>query len=137
ENLEAVAAHPEASADEIGVVAAVLKRDQLADDLALILDAALLQTEGHRRVSLDRADAVEAADRRNDDHVVALQKRPRRRMAHAVDRLVHARLFLDVRIGARNVGLRLVIVVVGYEVLDRIVGEEALEFAVKLRGEDL
>ena len=45
--------------------------------------------------------------------------------------------FLDVGVGARDVGLGLVVVVVGDEVLDRVVGEEALELAVELGGERL
>ena len=61
EDLEAVAAHAEVAAREGLVVAPVLQRDELADDLALVLGRALLQAEGHRRIGLDRADAVEAA----------------------------------------------------------------------------
>src|SRR4051812_9769527 len=37
ENLEAVAPHPEAAARESDVVALVLQRDELPDDLALVL----------------------------------------------------------------------------------------------------
>ena len=44
---------------------------------------------------------------------------------------------LDVGVGARDVGLGLVVVVVGDEVLDRVVGEEALELAVELGGQRL
>ena len=44
---------------------------------------------------------------------------------------------LDVGVGARHVGLGLVVVVVGDEVLDRVVGEEALELAVELGGQRL
>ena len=61
EDLQAVAAHPEIAAGEGLVVALVLQRDELADDLALVDALALLQVEGHRRIGLDRADAVEAA----------------------------------------------------------------------------
>ena len=46
-------------------------------------------------------------------------------------------LLLDVGVGARDVGLGLVIIVVADEIFDRIVGEEALELAVELGGEDL
>src|SRR5437868_1646247 len=48
EDLQAVAAHPEIATGEGGIVAPVLQRDELADDLALVLRAALLQAEGHR-----------------------------------------------------------------------------------------
>src|SRR5690349_23077517 len=52
-------------------------------------------------------------------------------------RLVHARLLLDVGVGARDVGLGLVVIVVADEIFDRVVGEEALELAVELGGQDL
>ncbi len=70
--------------------------------------------------------------RGDDDDVVALQQRARGGVAHAVDLLVHRRFLLDVGVGARHVGFGLVVVVVGDEVLDRVVGEEALELAVEL-----
>ena len=44
---------------------------------------------------------------------------------------------LDVGVGARHVGFGLVVVVVADEVLDRVVGEEALELAVELGGQRL
>jgi hypothetical protein len=46
-------------------------------------------------------------------------------------------LLLDVGVGARHVGLGLVVVVVGDEILDRVVREEELELAVELRGQRL
>ena len=137
EDLQIVAAHPEIAAREGLVVALVLERDELADDLALVDALALLEREGHRRIGLDRADAVDARDRGDDDDVVALEQRPGRGMAHPVDRLVHRAFLLDVGVGARHIGLGLVIIVIGDEELDRIVGEEARKFAVELGGEDL
>ena len=89
EDLQAVAAHAEIAAREGRVVALVLERDELADDLALVDALALLEVEGHRRIGFDRADAVEARDGGDDDHVVAFEQRPGGRVAHPVDRLVH------------------------------------------------
>ena len=137
EDFEVVAAHPKIAARERLVVALVLQRHQLADDLALVDRLALLQVEDHRRIGLDRADAVEARDRRHDQHVVPLQQRARGGVAHPVDRLVDRGLLLDIRVGTRHVGLGLVIVVIGDEELHRIVGKEALELAVELRRQDL
>ncbi len=51
--------------------------------------------------------------------------------------LVDRGILLDVRIRRRHVGLRLVIVVVRDEVLDRVVREELAELAVELRGQRL
>ena len=95
------------------------------------------EREGHRGVGLDRADAVDAGHRGDDDDVVALQHRARRGVAHAVDLLVDRGFLLDIGVGARHVGFGLVVVVVGDEILDRVVGKEALELAVELRRQRL
>ena len=137
EDLDRVAAHAEHAAGEVAERALVLQRDEVGDELALVDLVAELQREGHRGIGLDRADAVDARDRGDDDDVVALQHRARRGVAHAVDLLVDGGFLLDIGVGARDVGFRLVIVVVGDEILDRVVGEEALELAVELRRQRL
>src|SRR5690606_23879505 len=45
--------------------------------------------------------------------------------------------FLDIGVGPRHIGLGLVVVVVGNEILDRVVGEEGLELAIELGGQRL
>ena len=91
-DVDRVAAHAEDAAREIAERALVLQRDEVGDELALVDLLAELQREGHRRIGLDRADAVDAGDRGDDDDVVALEQRARRRMAHAVDLLVDRRI---------------------------------------------
>ncbi len=59
------------------------------------------------------------------------------RVAHAVDLLVDRGFLLDVGVGARHVGFRLVVVVIGDEIFHRVVGEERLELAVELRRQRL
>ena len=51
--------------------------------------------------------------------------------------LVDRGVFLDVRVRARHVGLRLVVVVIGDEILDGIAREELPHLAVELRGQRL
>src|SRR3546814_4830432 len=75
ENLEIVALHAKIAARERRVVAFVLQRYELAHDLALIDRLPLLEIEDHRAVRLDRADAVEARNRGDDDDVVAFEPR--------------------------------------------------------------
>ena len=65
------------------------------------------------------------------------KQRARGRVAHAVDLLVDRGFLLDVGVGARDVGFRLVVVVIGDEIFHRVVGEERLELAVELRGQRL
>ena len=58
-------------------------------------------------------------------------------MAKAVDVVVPRAVLLDVEVGLRDVRLRLVVVVVGDEVLDRVRREELAELVAELSGERL
>jgi hypothetical protein len=137
EELDGIAPHPKGAAHEVLVVAPVVDLHQALEELVAVDGLAHLQRQHHLRIGLERADAVDARDRGNDDHVVALQERPGGGVAHAVDLLVDVGVFLDIGIGARHVGLGLVVVVIGDEILDRVVGKEALHLAVELSGEGL
>ena len=132
-----LAADAEGAAGEEAVVAAVLLLDEAAHQGVALDPPAALQPHHHARIGVHRADAVDAGDRRHDHHVAPLQQRLRRRVAHAVDLLVDLRVLLYVGVGARDVGFRLVVVVVGNEVLHRVLREERLHLAVELRGQGL
>ena len=84
-----------------------------------------------------RANAVNARDRGDDEHIAALQQRADGLEPQAVDLLVALDLLLDVRVRTRLVGFGLIVVVVADEILDRIVGKISLEFAVELGGQRL
>ncbi len=127
-----IAAAAEHAALEGLVVALVLQGDQVGAQLAFVDGLPDLQVQRHRRIGLDRTDTVDARHRSDDDDVVALQDRPRRRMAHAVDLFVHRAVLLYVCVGARNIGLRLVIVVIRDEILDGVVGKEGPELGIEL-----
>ncbi len=133
EDLQHVAAQTKRAALEGGVVSCVLQRDEVAHDLAGIFLRPHLQIEYHGGVGLHRADAVNARHRGDDDDVVALQDRAGGGVAHPVDGLVDGGLLLDEGVGARHIGFGLVVVVVGDEILHRIMGKIRLELAVQLR----
>ena len=46
-------------------------------------------------------------------------------------------VLLDIGVGARHIGLGLVVVVIRDEILDRVVGKKILELAIELRGQRL
>ena len=138
ENVDGVAAHAERAAGEIVLrCACIAAPPGRRCSWRWSMRSPLLEREGHRRIGLDRADTVDARHRGDDDHVVALEQRARRRVAHAVDLLVDRGFLLDIGVGARDVGFRLVVVVIGDEILHRVVGEEAPELAVELRRQRL
>ena len=136
-HLDHVAAGPEAAAVEHHVVAAVLDVDEPAQDrLARVL---LPHPQVHHLLLVlgRRAEAVDAGHGRDDDHVTACEQRRRGRVAQAIDVVVDRRVLLDVRVGGRQVGLGLVVVVVGDEVLDGVLGEELAELVAQLCCEGL
>ena len=136
-HLDDVAAHAERAAAELVIVALVLDLDELAQDLVAIHPLAALERQQHAVVRLGRAQAVDARHAGDDDDVAALEERARRRQPHAVDLVVDGRFLLDVGVAGRDVGLRLVVVVVADEVFDRVLREEAAELLEELGGQGL
>ena len=136
-DLEHLALHPEAAAGEDRVVARVLHRDHLPEE-GLALDLLPDLEQDHLlAVEVRRADPVDARDRGDDDHVAAREQSRGGGVAEPVDLVVDRRVLLDVEVLGRDVGLRLVVVVVGDEVLDRRLGEELAELVAELGGERL
>ena len=88
-------------------------------------------------VFLRLAQAVDAGDRGHDEHIAALEEGAGGGVAQLIYLLVDVRVFLDVGVGAGDIGLRLVVVVVADEVLHGVVGEELLELGVELGGQRL
>ena len=66
---------------------------------------------------------------------LALKQRARRRVAQPVDFIVDQCIFFNVGVGGRNVGFRLIIIVIRDKVLDRIVREKRLKFPIELGGQ--
>ena len=137
EHLDGVSAHAKGAAAELGVVSLVLDLDELPEHVLPGNPLTARQRQHHAVVRLGRAEAVDARHAGDDDDVAALEERPRGRQAHAVDLVVDRRFLLDVRVARRDVRLGLVVVVVADEVLDGVLGKEALELLVELRGQGL
>ena len=57
-------------------------------------------------------------------------------MAEFVYFVIDGRILFDVAVGAWDISLRLVVIVVGHEIFHSIVGEEFTEFRAKLSGKN-
>jgi len=136
-DLDAIAAHAELARLEGDVVAVVLDVHQAREDLVPVHRLAQAQADHHRAVVLGRAQPVDARDAGHDDHVAAAHQRAGGRQAEPVDLLVDRGVLLDVDVALGDVGLRLVIVVVAHEIVDRVVRKELLELGVQLGGQGL
>ena len=81
----------------------------------------------------DAVQAGYAGD--NDDIPPPGHQRRRGTDPEFVDLVVDAQVLLNIRVCRRNIGFRLVIVIVGDEILDSVVRKKSLEFTIKLGGE--
>ena len=132
-----VAAHPVGAALKGHVVARVLQFRQPREDVALIDTVAPVEVQHHAQVGLRVAQAVDGGDRGNDQGVTPLKERLGGRQPHLLDVGVNRGILLDVGVRGGHIGLGLVIVVVGDEVLHRVVGKELAELSVELGGQGL
>ena len=137
DDLDGVAAHPERAAGEGQVVAGVLHLDELQQQLVAVHLLADPEPDHPVDVLLRRAQAVDARHRRDHDDVAPGQQRAGRAVPEPLDLVVDRRVLLDVGVRLRDVGLGLVVVVVGHEVLDRVVGQQLAELVGQLGGQGL
>ncbi len=136
-HLDRVAAHPELVAREREVVALVLQLDEAGEDRALLALLPLVDDEALPLVLVGSTEPIDRGDRGDDDHVAAAHDRRGGGVSEPVDLVVDRRVLLDVRVARRQVRLGLVVVVVGDEVLDAVLGEELAQLARDLCGERL
>ena len=105
----------------------LVHKDFTADDLA--------RAEMYRGgVEIGRvANAIQTRYARNHNHIAATAEQCRRgAQTQFFDLLVDREILLDVGVRRGQIGLRLIVVVVRYEVLDGVVREEIFELAIEL-----
>ena len=137
EDFNQITTHPEGAAGKVLVIAAILQLNKASQHRTALRHITDFQPHGHFGIGLDRADTIDAGHRGDDHDIAAFEQRPRCGMAHAVYLFIYRRIFLDIGVGARHIGFRLVVIVIGNKILDRVMGKEALHLAVELRRQRL
>ena len=134
-DLDDIPPHPDLVSGEVDVVSFILNGNQLAEQLVPWLFHPLAQRNDHASV-VDRAtQAVDAGDARHDDDIAPLRQGAGRGVPQLVNLVIDGAVLFNVSIGARNIGLWLVIIVVGDKVFDRGCWKEFAKFAAELGGE--
>ena len=131
-NLDRVAAHPKFAAFERNVVSRIEQAHEAAQQLFPRHLHPNVDPDDERFIVLPAANSVDARDAGDHDDIAAGEKRAHGREAHSLNLFVHARILLDERVGARDVGLRLIIIEVADEIFDGVFRKKPLEFRVKL-----
>ena len=124
EHFDHVAARPEEASLQPIILAGILHFNQAPQDLIPLDLLSLFQEEQHSVIGFGRSQTVDAGNAGNDDAIPALEQRPRCGMAQPVDFVVDQRVFFNIGVGGGNVRFRLIIVVVGNEILDGVVREK-------------
>lgn len=137
DDFQHVAAHAERPTLKLYVVAVVLDGNQLADEVVAPNRHARTKRHHLPLVLAGVAHGVDAADRRDDNHVPPLPKRCRRAVAEAVDFLVDGGVLLDVGVRRCDIRFRLIVIIIGNEIFHRTVGEERPELRAELRRQRL
>ncbi len=133
--LDHVAADAESGALKVDVVAGVLEVDELVEHGVAVGGFTDSDRKDGGLVVGGGAEAEDAGDGGDEQHVVAAHEVAGGGQAQAVEIVIAARVFLDVDVALGDVGFGLVVVVVADEIADSVVGKEILEFLVKLGGE--
>src|ERR1700738_1078539 len=137
EDFDDVSADAEGCAAEVDIVAVVEDFYEAAGDVFALEALTLFEQEEHAVVGFGRAEAIDAGDGGDDDAVAALEEGTGRGEAKFIQLFVDGGFFFDEEVAGGGVGLGLVGVVVGGEVLDGVGGEEGLELVIELGGEGL
>ncbi len=83
------------------------------------------------------AQTVDAGDGGNHDHVPAFQKGAGGGEAEAVNFVVGGCVFSDIGVRVGNIGLGLIVVVIGDKILHGVIWKKLLEFGAELSGKGL
>ena len=126
-HIDDIAAHTKSAAMEIDFVTLVLHFDETFDHFALSHVVTDAHGQNHLVVLVAVTDTIDTGDCRYDDAITAFQQAFGRRKPHLLDMFIDCRILLNEQVARRNVGFRLVVVVIGNEVLDRVIREKLAE----------
>lgn len=137
EDLHRVAPYAELAAAEIDVVALVPDGNETLHEP--------LPREGHPGAQGDEqilvlgrvTEGINAGDGGDDDDVPSLKEGGGRAVPQLIDLVVDHGVLFDIHILAGDVRLGLVVIVIGHEVVHRVLGEEGAELGTDLCGEGL
>ncbi len=131
-DLHYVAPNSEFVADKIHVIAFILDFDQLFQQFVSALFHAGAQGNHHSPVVNRIAQAVNAGNAGNDNHIAPLRKGRCGRVPQLVDFVIDGGIFLNIGIRRGNIGFRLIIVIIADKILYGVFREKLPEFRTKL-----
>jgi hypothetical protein len=136
-DFQRVALRAEGAGPQFKFIAGVVNAHQMAQNHIAPDHLPRLEGQHPAVIRIRVAEAVDARHGGHDQHVAAAEDRGRGGEPQPVDVLVDVRFLLHKQIFLRDVGFRLVVVVVADEIFDGVIREELFELAVELGGQRL
>ena len=131
-DLQGIAPEAELVTGEIQVIALVADLRQLSQHIIQGIFLSHPEGNDHGLIVDGVAQAVQAGNRGHHDHIPPLKEGGGGRVPQTVDLLVDGGILFDIGIRVGDIGLGLVVVVVGNKILHRVVREKFPEFAAQL-----
>ena len=131
-NLNDISPHPKGAALKIDIIAVVLNLYQLMQNFLSVNNLAQSQGKHHIIVLLGGTQAINTADAGHDNNISALKEGAGSGMAQLIDFIINGSILFNISIGLGNIGLRLVVIVIGNKVFHRIIREEGLQLTGQL-----
>ena len=137
DDFDGVAPHAERTAGEGDVVAFVLHGNKLTQQVITVDLLTHLEEEHTAGIFFRRAQAVDAGYRGHHHAITPGQQVCGGLMTKPFHIVIDIGVFLYIGIRLRDIGFRLVVVVVAHEVADGVVRHKFAEFGAQLRGQRL
>ena len=137
DDFKCVPLHPERTAVEIHLISLILHIDEFTDELIAVFGHTGANGGHHICKILRSTDAIDARDGCNNDDIAALAQGRQSGQTQLVNLVIDGGVLGNVGVRRWHIRLRLVIIIVGNEVLDGILREEFLEFTVELGRQSL
>ena len=114
------------------IIAVILDLDQLFYHIIPVFFHTRPQGNDHVLIINGTSKTIDTGNRSHDHHIPALRKSSSGRMTQLVDLVVNRRVLFNVGISGRNIGFRLIIIVVGNKIFYSVFREKFLHFRIKL-----
>ena len=134
-NIDDIPMDAESARLELQVVASVLSLNQLLIKAFSIELFALAYFENKPLVFRRIAQTVNRGHGSHDDRVASGENGVHRGGPHHIDFFVHDGVLINISIRLGNIGFRLIEIEVRDEILNAVIGEKFLEFAIELTGQ--
>ena len=127
-NLDSIAPYSELITGEVNIISFVTDLRKLFKDGIKGILLTNTQRDHHTLIVNRVSKSIQATYRRHNNDISAFKQRRGCAVSQTVNFLIDCGIFLNIGICVGNIRLRLIVIIVGYKILNRIIGEEFPEF---------